>query len=446
MMKKTKLCKRMAGLAVVAALLLNICACGAGKKNSVVNAGSTNLSDSTTDLMSGVKAASGRSKAEVSNAFVSEYNQFAYALFQQAAFHEELSSVNQDKSFMISPLSVMPALAMTMNGADGDTAVQMRQALLHTYPLDSVLSVHELNEQWSAFVQALPSGGKAKLSMANSIWLREGAIKPKDEFLQTNAACYNAGIYSAPFDGSTLKDINQWVSGNTDGMIDKMLDEIPDDAVMHLMNALAFDAEWQELYTEDNIHQGEFHGTTGQQTVDMMSSTESGWLNDGQATGFIKPYAEGYSFVALLPNEGVSVEEYIGSLDGNKLLSLMKQIDDRAVSVSIPKFTAAYETELSGVLKAMGMTDAFDPQKADFSRIGQTESGNNLYISAVKHKTFISVDERGTKAGAATSVELECGSAIMVPVVYLDRPFVYMIIENETKLPLFMGTVMNVNE
>ena len=441
-MKTQKLWKRILGVALSAALLVSVSACGKGQ-NSIVNISNTKLSEGTTDLMSGVKAASVKGNAEVSEAFMWEYSAFAYTLFKQAAFQEALSSVKQDKSMMISPLSVLPALSMTLNGADGETAVQMRQALLNGYPLDSVLTVDELNEQWGAFVQSLPSDEKAKLSMANSIWLREGQMKPKKDFLQTNANYYNAGIYSAKFDENTRKDINQWVSDNTGGMIDKMLDDISDDVMMYLINALAFDAEWQEIYTEDMIHEGVFHGTTGNQKVDMMGSTESGYLDDGQATGFIKPYASGYSFVAMLPNEGVSLDEYISSLDGAKLWPLLKNIDDRTVNVGIPKFTSAYEVELSGVLKNMGMTDAFDPEKADFSKIGTTESGDKLYISRVLHKTRIDVDERGTKAGAATAVEFRCGSAMMTPSVYLDRPFFYMIIENETCLPVFMGTVMS---
>lgn len=442
-MKRQKLWKRIVGAALAAALLVSVSACGK-ESYSMMNTSSTKLSEGTTDLMSGVKAASAKSSAEVSEAFLSEYSAFACTLFQQVAFQEALSSVEQDKSMMISPLSVMAALCMTLNGADGETAAQMRRALAEGYIFDSILPIDDLNEEYSAFVQSLPSDKKAKLSIANSIWLREGQMKPKQDFLQTNANYYNAGVYSAKFDESTCKDINQWVSDNTDGMVEKMVDDIPDNAMLYLINALAFDAEWQEIYSEDMIHEGVFYGTTGDQTVDMMSSTESGYLDDGQATGFIKPYASGYSFVAMLPNEGVSLDEYIGSLDAAKLRVLLKNSDDRAVNVGIPKFTSAYEKELSDVLKAMGMTDAFEPEKADFSKIGTTESGDSLYISRVLHKTRIGVDARGTKAGAATAVEFRCGSAMMTPFVYLDRPFLYMIIENETYLPVFMGTVMNV--
>lgn len=442
-MKTQKLWKRFVGAALLAALLASVCACGRGQ-HSIVNTSSTKLSDSTTDLMKDVKAVSHKPRAEVSKGFEWEYRSFAFTLFQQTAFQEALKSQNQDKTFLISPLSVMSALAMTLNGADGETAAQMRRALVEGYQLDALLPVDDLNAELGAFVRSLPSGDKAKLSMANSLWLREGAIQPKDAFLQTNADYYNAGVYSAKFDQNTLQDINQWVSRHTDGMIDKLPDDISDDTVMYLINALAFDAEWQDIYSEDEIRQGEFHGTTGNQTVDMMHSMEVGWLRDDKATGFIKPYASGYSFVAMLPNEDVSIDEYIGSWSDIAFMTALENVDDREVSVNLPKFKAEYETELNAALRAMGMADAFDPEQADFSRMGETAGGDNLYISEVKHKTFISVDERGTKAGAATSVGMDTGSAIMIPTVYLDRPFVYLIIENESRLPVFMGAVMNV--
>ena len=428
-MKIQNVCRKVLGLAVAAALLVSACACGSG----------TRLSGGTIDLMKDVKPSSGKHSVEVNEQFVSEYRQFAFRLFQQTAFQEELSSVNQDKSFMISPLSVMPALGMTVNGADGETAAQMMEVLAGQ-PSDMA----ELNAQWSAFAAGLPSSKKAKLSMANSIWVRDGVMEPNQDFLQTNRDSFHADIFSAKFDDGTVKDINQWVSRHTDGMIDKMLENISPSAMMFLINALAFDAEWKEIYTTEQVRKGTFHGTTGDQKVEMMGSDEDCYLEDDKATGFLKPYVSGYSFMVMLPNEGVSVGEYIGGWSAEKYASLLANARTTTVSATMPKFSQTYEADLNNVLRAMGMTDAFEQDKADFSRMGKTVSGDNLYISRVQHKTFISVDERGTKAGAATSVSMDCGSALMIPVVYCDRPFVYCIIENETQLPVFMGAVMNV--
>lgn len=430
-MKMQNVFRKVMALAVAAALLMSVCACGSG----------TGLSGDTVDLMKDIKPSAGKRSDQVSEQFVSEYRQFAFTLFQQTAFEEEISSVHQDKSLMISPLSVMPALAMTANGADGETAAQMTRVLTGQ-PSGDMMA---LNDQWSAFAAGLPSSKKAKLSMANSIWLRDGVMEPDKAFLQTNRDSFNADIFSAKFDDGTVKDINGWVSRHTDGMIDKMLDNISGNAMMFLINALAFDAEWQEIYTTEQVRKGTFHGTIGDQKVEMMGSDEDCYLEDDKATGFIKPYASGYSFMVMLPNEGVSVGEYIGGWSAEKYASLLAHARTTTVSATIPKFSQTYEADLNNVLRAMGITDAFEAGQADFSRMGQTASGEKLYISRVQHKTFVSVDERGTKAGAATSVSMDCGSAMMIPVVYCDRPFVYCIIENETQLPVFMGAVMNVS-
>ena len=174
-----------------------------------------------------------------------------------------------------------------------------------------------------------------------------------------------------------------------------------------------------------------------------MWSTELGYFQGDNARGFIKYYQDrGYAFAALLPDEGVSVEECVASLTGEGLHEMLTGADGSVfVEAAIPQFTVEYGTDLTPALAAMGMADAFDPDRADFSRMGKCDDGE-LYISRVLHKTFIRVDEKGTEAGAATAVEL-AGASAMGPVeqVVLDRPFVYMLIDCQNCVPLFLGTV-----
>ena len=186
------------------------------------------------------------------------------------------------------------------------------------------------------------------------------------------------------------------------------------------------------------------------QDVDMMHSEEYTYLEDDLATGFIKYYKDRkYAFVAMLPNEGVSVSQYVDSLTGEHLRELLNNPQDLTVFASIPKFETEYDIEMSEVLQKMGMTDAFDWQVADFSRLGTYNvDGMNICINRVLHKTFISVSEQGTRAGAATAVEMVAEGAMEIvefKEVVLDRPFVYMLIDCETNLPFFIGTMMNVN-
>lgn len=358
---------------------------------------------------------------------------FAVRLFQ------ECTRSQRDGNILVSPLSVISALAMTANGARGETLEQMEE--LFGADVASLCSyLYNYNKN-------LPTDQKYKLHSANSIWVRDDrrfTVQP--DFLQTNAEWFNADVYMAPFDSSTLKDINKWVSRNTDKMIPNILDEIPDVAVMYLIDALAFDAEWQSVYYDYQVREDAFtreDGTT--QDTEMMYSTEYTYLRDTQAQGFVKYYYdEKYAFAALLPDEGVSLAEYTASLTGERLHGLLSNPEKTAVDTAIPKFDAEYNTLLNDVLENMGMTDAFDPDAADLSGLG-TSPGENLFISRVIHKTYISVNEKGTKAGAATAVEVSRKSAMTVDeeikTVYLDRPFVYMIIDCEENLPIFIGTV-----
>ena len=352
------------------------------------------------------------------------------------------ASEESGKNTLISPLSVLCALAMTANGAEEETLAQMEEVL--------GLTTEELNLYLYSYMQNLPQGEKYKLSLANSIWFTEDErFTVNHDFLQTNANYYGADIYKAPFDKQTLKDINNWVKQNTDEMIPEILDQIPAEAIMYLVNALAFEAEWSEIYEKHQVKDGEFTKEDGtKQDVKFMYGSEGTYLEDEKATGFMKRYKGGkYAFVAMLPNEGVSVSEYIASLDGESLNALLANPKYATVHTSIPKFETEYKVEMSEILKSMGMTEAFDMYNADFEGLG-TSTGGNIYISRVLHKTFISVGEKGTKAGAATIVEMKDGAAAEPTEpkeVYLDRPFVYMLVDCENNIPFFIGTMMDVN-
>lgn len=352
------------------------------------------------------------------------------------------TGVEEGKNTLISPLSVLYALAMTANGADGDTLAQMEAVF--------GMDCENLNSFMLAYMDHLPEAKDYKLHSANSVWFKgDPNFSVEQNFLQTNADYYGAGIYKAAFDAGTRNDINNWVKEHTDGMIPQIIDEIPETAVMYLVNALAFEARWEEIYDEFQVREGRFTTEDGtRQNVDMMHSEESAWLEDDKATGFIKYYQDRrYAFVALLPNEGISIAEYVGSMTGERLLELLSNPEDTTVFASIPRFETEYDTEISEVLQEMGMTDAFDRQTANFSRLGvYTGDGVNVYINRVLHKTCISVAEQGTRAGAATAMEMNADGAVIMEEsreVILDRPFVYMLIDCETNLPFFIGTMMD---
>ena len=386
-----------------------------------------------TDLMSGITPTAVSLDPDLvkDSAAVTD---FAVKLFQ--------NSLNEEGNTLISPLSVLSALAMTANGAKGETLSQMEDVL--------GLPREQLNAYLHTYMTQLPQGDKSSLNLANSIWFRDDeGLTVEQEFLQTNADFYGADLYKAPFNSATCKEINAWVKKNTDGLIDGILDQIPENAMLYLINALAFDAEWANIYTDGSVKTRTFTKENGRtQDVELMYAGEHLYLEDEHATGFIKYYdGYGYAFAALLPNEGISVADYVSTLTGEHLNLLLSNPVSVEVDTAIPKFETAYTVDMSAVLQDMGMTHAFDMFAADFSAMGSHPEGN-LFINRVLHKAFITVDERGTKAGAVTTVEAACGAAMPEEEpkrVILDRPFVYLLIDCETNLPFFLGTVMDVH-
>lgn len=381
------------------------------------------------DLMAGVtpKDVKVSDGIDSHNAAVTD---FAIRLFK--------SSKKDGENTLISPLSVLCALAMTANGAQGETLAQMEEIF--------GISAEELNLYLHSYMSKLPKAEKYKLSLANSIWFTEDErFTVSGEFIQTNADYYGADIYIAPFNKQTCKDINNWVKDKTDGMIPEILDDIPSDAIMYLVNALAFEAEWDHVYLSHQIKKGEFTKEDGsKQDAEYMHSVESIYLEDEKAIGFMKHYYGGkYAFAALLPKEGISLSEYVDFLDGKSLNELLEDPQYTSVRTALPKFETGYTVEMSEILTNMGMPKAFSCD-AEFGGLGTSTAGN-IFISRVLHKTFISVGEKGTKAGAATLVEMVDG-AIIEPdkQVYLDRPFVYMLVDCENNIPFFIGTMTDI--
>ncbi len=348
---------------------------------------------------------------------------------------ELLRQTDSGGSTLLSPVSVVYALAMTANGAAGETLTQMESVL--------GLPLEELNACLRAYADQLPAEDGGRCSLANSIWLRDQAdrLTVEQSFLDAAAAYYDASVFRAPFDESTLRDINAWVSDHTGGLIPSIMEEIPESAVIYLINALAFEGEWEDIYREDQVHDGTFTTEDGrEQPAELMYGAETAYLEDDLAAGFLKYYqGQNYAFAALLPNEGVSLDDYLSSLTGERLRDLLTHPQDTVVQTAIPKFTAETTVELNDALSALGMADAFDVGLADFSAMGTSTDGP-LYISRVLHKTHLTLDERGTRAGAATAVQMD-GSTADPLSVYLTRPFLYVLMDCEAGLPLFIGTV-----
>lgn len=449
---KAKIHKRITALGICSALTLCFCGCGSERSEDLMKGMSARPAESMAEMEDAGEAhntAGGNTKAAVEKeqdqdrmeTGAAAVTDFGVRLLQNTMTE---SGITESENVLISPLSVMMALGMTANGAGEETLSQMEEAF--------GISKGELNVFLRDYRWALPDGEKYKLSLANALWLTaDERFFAEQDFLQTNADYYEAGVYRASFDDAALKEINDWVEKNTDGMVKNILDRIDERAVMYLVNALAFDAQWQEPYEDYQVREGDFtREDKSIAKVDMMYSGESQYLEGEQAVGFLKYYAGGkYAFAALLPKEGVSIQEYVMSLTGEELRSMLIHSREAEVQAAIPEFQSEYSVDLRDALRKMGIQDAFDENNANFLGLGYSDGGN-IYIDRVIHKTFIAVDAEGTRAGAATVVEMEDGCAAIEPeepkIVYLNRPFVYMLIDCETKLPVFLGTVADVGE
>lgn len=404
--------KRLAALLLAAALALPLTGCGIHARELTADIRQQTF-DTATDLAEGGE----------------DVSAFALALLQNTDAGR--------KSTLLSPLSVLYALGMTANGASGDTLTQLEDV--------TGMALAELNDYLYTFRMSVPEQSKnTTLALSNSLWMRD-VFRAEEDFLRTCVDYYGAQVYSSPFDSSFVSDVNGWVEKHTDGLIDELLTEEPSPRTMlYLINTAVFDGKWQEPFDSGAGWDGVFLALNGQkQDASYMSGGVSISLSGYGAEGFLKPYGDGrYAFVALLPEENTTLAELLSGLNGEKLYALLSDHRYEQVQVDIPRFTGTTDIDLHQALEEMGVTDLFDSTAADLRLLGSA-SDDQLYVGSVLHKTCIEVDEKGTKAAAVTSVEVNNTSDEPTPEkhITLDRPFLYMIVDTHACLPLFAGTV-----
>ena len=369
---------------------------------------------------------------KVSEQFKNHYLSFAVSLLQKCA---------EGKSAFISPLSALTALQMAANGASGETAAEMQKTL------GGSLSTEELNQELFIFYESLLSNKTASLKSANALWMTDSEhFKVSKRFVDIINDTFRATLACAPLaEDGTVDVINDWCRKNTDGMIPKLLDygDIDPTAVMVLLNSITFDGLWSRQYDEYECKSMTFHGETHDTAVKMMMAEEYEYISGEHETGFIKSYMDSpCRFAAILPEEGISMEEYLASLDGEKLASLLDHSHE-SVTTGLPEFSFDWSGLLNDALQEMGIKQAF-LSTADFSGLGVMDDGTNISIGRVLQKTHIEINQSGTRAAAVTETDFAGGDERPEKTVILDRPFVYVIFEWESKLPIFIGCVTDI--
>ncbi len=367
--------------------------------------------------------------------------QFAFDFFANL-FDEE--AFTEDKNFMVSPLSLSMALAMTMNGAAGETDRVMKKTL----QMDDY-SKTEINSYYKKLKEALlKTDPTTKLSIANAIFAnRQVAVHP--DFIKTNQLYYDATVQPVDFSDATTTDIiNKWASDQTHGLIRKVIERTNAQDLMYLLNALYFKGMWSTGFHARNTTQRPFTYENGaRKSVDMMRQTAKFNYTENQNLQLVQlPYGnQAFSMMVLLPREGKKLKDVVtAARQGDYWSGLKSGLREAEVELFLPKFKTKYSKKLNDVLTRMGMGITFT-DAADFSGISDIPAR----ISFVKQDTYISTDESGTEAAAVTTVGMEMTSMPTQPkkvIFNAERPFIYIIQENSTGAILFMGAVKNFDE
>jgi serpin B len=381
-------------------------------------------------------ASNTESQKPVDERLTAAASKFSFKLYDQL-----LKERPQGNTF-VSPTSVMLALAMTYNGADGST----RQAMARALEFEG-MNLDEVNRAFADLKTELtPTDPKIQIRIANSIWARNGlALKPA--FIERNKKYYGAEIATLNFSDPAAADtINAWVNKNTEGKIQKIVERIKSEHVLFLINAIYFKGTWTAEFDKAKTKPDTFRLAGGEQKqLPMMSRAGSFSYYKGEGFQAVAlPYGQGsVSMYIFLPDEQTSLDHFERELTPENWDTWMNSLRVTPGDLKLPRFKVEWESDLNDALKALGMTEAFDETRANFSQMAEAGSGN-IYISKVRQKSFCEVNEEGTVAAAVTAVAVGVTSVQPKPFsMKVDRPFFFAIRDNQAQVVLFMGSVRN---
>ncbi len=353
-------------------------------------------------------------------------------------FSWQLMLQNMDRENpILSPVSAYLALGMVGVGARGETEQEFRDLLGDNMPAVSRKLMERYPQEQEGMV----------LTIANSAWVDQ-QLTPDGQWIADMEEIFRGkGCQGVLSSQEIMEQINDWCSENTRGLIPQMLDEpLSKDTLLALLDAVYFKGDWLTAFDAMDTAPRPFTREDGtEKQVDTMSmwETNQGYLHSGLGEGVLLPYQGGeFAYVAILPNEGTEVRELYRQLTPEALAELLASESRELCNLRLPKYEVSFDQKLNDSLQAMGLVRAFDEDLAELSGLGKTEQGASLYISLVRQKAVFRVDEKGTEAAAVTMVVVNRCTAMESPrprELYFDRPFVYMILDLESQVPLFVG-------
>lgn len=339
---------------------------------------------------------------------------------------------------VMSPVSAYVMLGMLGEGAKGTTRKEFEKVLGA-----DMLSVSE------GLMEALPQEKDGmNLTIANSAWLDDEFI-PKKAWKNTVEKQFRSEVFQEDLSTAAARNkINQWVSNRTNKLIPKLLSKkLEKETRLALVNALYFRADWEQQFMPERTFKNDFHLDNGRTIkTDMMHNNHytCSYFKDDASEGVVLPYKDShYAFVAVKPAGKENIRDWFASYTPKKLAALAESGKKKDIELSLPKFEIRCRMELNDSLQKMGLKKVFDDKKADLTLLGKSKTEENLYLGFALQEAVIRVAEEGTEAAAATIGAVVDATALMPekPIVNFDRSFLYMIMDTETGMPLFMGVV-----
>ncbi len=371
-----------------------------------------------------------RELTPVEKELVTSANRFGLSLFHVLIQSDSIENI------FISPLSISMALGMVLNGAVDSTYT----AIQNTLGFEG-LTETEINESYQSLIKLLTNlDPHIDISIANSIWYRSGLpILP--DFVKTNQKYFSAQVQELDFrDPQAPEIINEWVDRNTKGLIPTIVDVIPDEMIMYLIDAVYFKGQWRTPFDRKNTQNDIFYNLDGSESTLPFMSQEmpvACWFKTDMTVLDI-PYSDSlYSMTIIIPEKDRSLDAVMGDINQGLWNQWIGQLSPCIIQLQLPKFEIGYEKKLNDILSDLGMAIAFDSELADLSRIADVSE--NIFISEVQHKTYLKVDEEGTTAAAVTSFGLGATSAPQR--VIINHPFMVAIRENHSGSILFIGRI-----